>query len=145
MLEKMVVERVEGGVAILKNMEEAKCDSCPAKSFCRVDPSKNYLRVSSEGLDLNPGDIVVVKTPKAVATRLSFFVYTIPSIIFVLTLVVMKKLNYSDITSFMTSISLIGLYYLFLRRVDKKLKEKFSPKIVEVEKNPPGGGLFLNV
>ena len=133
MNEDMRVVKVESDKAILEPLELGKCETCPFNSACGVDPEKNRIVVKTS-IRLVPGDVVEVKTPKAVATRLSFFVYTLPLLIFITLLVILKSFGFSDEFSFVLSIIPVALYYVFLKGLDKKLAEKYSPKIVKVKR-----------
>lgn len=134
MNEDMRVVRVENGRAVLEPLELGKCETCPFNSACGVDPEKSRITVETT-LKLAPGDIVEVKTPKAVATRLSFFVYTLPLLIFITLLVMFKSFGFSDELSFVFSIIPVAVYYVFLRGLDEKLAEKYRPKIVKVKRS----------
>lgn len=130
--EMMKVVRVENDEAILEPLELEGCASCIFNSVCNVDPDKQKIRVSIEGKDIRIGDVVEVKTPRAVATRLSFVVYTIPLLIFISLLVIFKALGYSDELSFVLSIIPVGIYYIFLRKLDKKIASRYKPRIVAI-------------
>ena len=132
MNEMMRVVKVENGEAILEPLELEGCASCAFNSVCNVDPDKQKVRVSVDGKDVRMGDVVEVKTPKAVATKLSFVVYTVPLLIFISLLVVFKAFGYSDEMSFILSIIPVGIYYVFLRKLDRKIASKYKPKIVAV-------------
>ncbi len=135
------VIKVENNTAYLEKIEKTDCESCPVKSFCKIEP-KELLKIDVSGININTGDYVKVKTPKAVVTRLSFFVYTVPAILFIITALTMKFMNFSDIVSFIGSVAVMGLYFVMLKFLDSKLKEKFKPVVVEVLKNPPNTGGF---
>jgi positive regulator of sigma E activity len=132
MNEVMRVSKVNGNKVFLEPLSLEGCSSCPFSATCQVDPSRNKVIVESGGMRLAIGDIVEVRTPKAVATRLSFFVYTIPLLIFISLLVVFKSMGFSDEISFVFSIIPVAFYYVFLRNLDKKLANKYRPKIVKV-------------
>ena len=128
----MRVVKIEDGEAVLEPLELEGCANCAFSGVCNVDPDKQKLRVGVEGKDIRIGDVVEVKTPKAVATKLSFVVYTVPLIIFISLLVIFKALKYSDEMSFVLSIIPVGIYYIFLRKLDRKIASKYRPKIIAV-------------
>ncbi len=128
----MRVVKVEKKEAVLEPLELEGCATCVFNNVCNVDPDKQRVRVNLNGENINIGDIVEVKTPKAVATRLSFVVYTIPLLIFISLLVIFKAIGYSDELSFILSITPVGIYYIFLRKLDRKIAAKYRPKIVAI-------------
>ncbi len=134
MREKMVVLEVKENEVVLKNTDEGSCHSCPLHSICKVDPERYTLKVEKGDWDISEGDIVVIKTPRAISSRVSFLLYTIPLLIFISILSILKSLGFSDISSFLFSIGGVGIYYAILKFLDSKLKKRFSPKIVEVIK-----------
>jgi len=132
--EKMMVVRVENDFVVLKSEDEESCHACPLHSICKVDPERYTLKVPKEKWDVEEGDTVVIKTPRAPASRIALVLYTIPLLIFVSILVVSKSFGLSDLFSFLFSLLGLAVYYTITRAVDTKLKKKFSPKIVEVLK-----------
>ncbi len=141
MKEKMQVVAVEKDIAILKIISsEASCESCPMALICKRDESEGTIKASLNGVKVKPGDIVLVKTPKASITKLSFFIYTLPLVIFIISLLIFKKLSFSDELSFLYSLIFLAIYYLILRFLDKKLAKKFAPKVVKVLER----GLFIS-
>ena len=131
----MRVVKVEKEEAILEPLKLEGCATCAFNNICNVDPDKQRVRVSLVGENISVGDIVEVKTPKAVATRISFVVYTVPLLIFISLLVVFKSVGYSDGISFVLSIIPVGIYYVFLRKLDQKIASKYRPKIVAIREN----------
>ncbi len=137
--ELMRVVNLRGNEAVLEPLELEGCANCIFNSVCNMDPDKQKVRALVEGLDLKIGDIVEVRTPKAVATRLSFVVYTMPLLIFISLLVMFKYFRYSDEISFILSIVPVALYYMFLRKLDQRIAARYKPKVVAVRNS---GGLF---
>ena len=130
--EMMRVVRIKDDEAVLEPLELEGCANCAFSSVCNVDPDKQKVVAKIDGKDVRLGDIVEVKTPKAVATKLSFVVYTVPLLIFVTLLVVFKAMGYSDELSFVLSIIPVGIYYAFLRKLDRKIAAKYKPKIISI-------------
>ncbi len=131
----MRVVKVENGSAVLEPLRLDGCVACPFKESCNVDPDRYTLKVDLEGKKVTPGDVVEVKTPKAVATRLSFVVYTIPLLIFISLLVLFKSQGLSDEMSFVLSIVPVAAYYVFLRKLDERIARRYKPKIVSVRRS----------
>jgi len=133
MKEKMLVVSLQDEIATLKKVDdESSCEDCPMSVVCKRNEEEATIKAFVNHVEVKPGDIVLVKTPKAFVTKLSFFVYTLPLIIFITTVLIFKKLSFSDEASFLYSMIFLAIYYFILRLVDKKLTSKFTPKIIKV-------------
>jgi len=133
MKEKMQVVAVENDMAILRIFEEEEtCKTCPLEIICKEDKGEETIRVALNGLQVKPGDIVLITAPKASVTKLSFFMYALPLIMFITSILMFKRFSFSDELSFLYSVVILAIYYLILRFLDKKLAKKFAPKVVKV-------------
>ena len=133
----MVVKRVEEGKVHLEKVDEDfSCTSCPLKAVCnRKDAS---VKVRKPDFEVQPGDEVLVEIPEGLSTKLSFFTYTLPLIVFVSVIVTFKSLGFSDLFSFLMGLLSMGGYYTALKFLDARMASKFSPRVVKrVRRNAP--------
>lgn len=129
--EKMVVVEIDNSSVILAKERTSMCGKCPANMFCTGEKQTVRLQVNKAGFDLKIGDQVLVKTPAASGIKVAVLVYTIPTIVFVMSLILCLFL-FSEIVSLAISLSVVVGYYLLLRLYDKKFRKKFRPEIIQV-------------
>ncbi|MCD6450422.1 MAG: SoxR reducing system RseC family protein [Thermotogaceae bacterium] len=133
MKEKMMVVTVNNDIAILKKIDnEGSCENCAMALLCKRNEEEATIKASTNQIEVKPGDIVLVKTPRASITKVSFFIYTLPLLIFIASILIFKKCSFSDEASFLYSLIFLGIYYFILKLLDKKLTKKFAPKVVKV-------------
>ncbi|HEY8541455.1 MAG TPA: SoxR reducing system RseC family protein [Pseudothermotoga sp.] len=129
--EKMVVIQIKDSTVILAKERTSMCGKCPANMFCTGEKQTVSLEVDKAQFDLKVGDQVLVKTPATSGTKIAFVVYTIPTILFVVSLLITTSFL-SETISFVISVSAVACYYLLLRLYDKKFRKKFRPQIIQI-------------
>jgi|YNPMSStandDraft_1061717.scaffolds.fasta_scaffold198948_1 sigma-E factor negative regulatory protein RseC len=131
--ETMVVKTILNDDVVLERDRTSMCGKCPANMLCTGEAQKINLVVGRNNLDLAEGDVVLVETPTISAARTAFLVYTIPTILFILTVMLtVKKLG--ELTAFFLGISFVAAYFFLLRFYDKRFRKKFRPRIVGIVK-----------
>lgn len=81
---------------------------------------------------LNPQDEIVLEMPEVPVTKLAFFSYGIPTIVFVLSLFLFSEIfRMADVHSLLLALIPLASSFFLLRWVDRKIKGKYRPKIVE--------------
>jgi len=132
--EKMVVVQIRDSTVVLERERTSMCGKCPANMFCTGEAQRIRLEIEKGDFQLSVGDRVVVKTPATSGTKIAFLVYTVPTIIFVVLLVLAMNF-FSEILSFTVAAGTVGLYYFFLKLYDRKFKKKFKPQIVQIDRD----------
>lgn len=106
----------------------SNCSSC---SSCSHAESKNHIVYVDYNEDLKPGDRVILETSNSSVIKFSFFVYIIPLVLFVFSLVISYNyLSKNGYTNF-EQISLFGIIgfcvsLLILKLIDNKIGKKSS-------------------
>lgn len=129
--EKMVVVQIKDSTVVLAKERTSMCGKCPASMFCTGEKQMINLEVDKAQFDLKVGDQVLVKTPAASSMKIAFIVYTVPTIIFVTSLII-ATIFLSEIISFAISISAVASYYLLIKLYDKRFRKKFHPEIIQI-------------
>ncbi|MGJ8454882.1 SoxR reducing system RseC family protein [Pseudothermotoga sp. U03pept] len=132
--EKMVVVQIRDSTVVLERERTSMCGKCPANMFCTGEAQRIRLEIEKGDFQLSVGDRVVVKTPATSGTKIAFLVYTMPTIIFVVLLVLAMNF-FSEILSFTIAAAAVGLYYFFLKLYDRKFKKKFKPQIIQIDRD----------
>ncbi|HPF16056.1 MAG TPA: SoxR reducing system RseC family protein [Thermotogota bacterium] len=138
MLEQAVVEKVlekseNGTVVLLKKERPDACHHCQTRMLCgiRNDFQFKALNLSSE--ELKKGDLVEYLLPEVSVIKLSFLVYSVPLIVFLLTISLLFWI-FPDKEYLSLSIALLTMIITFflVGLYDKKkfnLGKKNMPKI----------------
>lgn len=88
----------------------SNCSSC---SSCSHAESKNHIVYVDYNEDLKPGDRVILETSNSSVIKFSFFVYIIPLVLFVFSLVIsynyLSKNGYTNFEQISFLFGIIGL------------------------------------
>ncbi|RKD34640.1 SoxR reducing system RseC family protein [Thermohalobacter berrensis] len=104
-----------------------KCGSC--SGGCNAPKIRVKMKNT---LGAEKGDLVEIKTKTNVVLKSAFIVYVVPLIIMILSIFAgingFKSLGFSNYESlgFLTGLFSLGLSYIILKNIDKKIKEKNS-------------------
>ncbi|KUK03822.1 MAG: Positive regulator of sigma E, RseC/MucC [Thermotoga sp. 50_1627] len=127
----MVVKTIINNNVVLERDRTSMCGKCPANMLCTGEAQKVRLVVEKDNLDLKEDDVVLVETPAVSATKTAFLVYTIPTVLFVLTVFLTVKI-WGELTAFFSGIASVTAYFFFLKLYDKRFRKNFRPRIVEI-------------
>ncbi|MEB3429489.1 SoxR reducing system RseC family protein [Citroniella saccharovorans] len=107
----------------------SNCSSC---SSCSHAESKNHIVYVDYNEDLKPGDRVILETSNSSVIKFSFFVYIIPLVLFVFSLVIsynyLSKNGYTNFEQISFLFGIIGfcVSLLILKLIDNKIGKKSS-------------------
>lgn len=128
-----IIHENETRIAIVERERTTACGHCPSASICGV-PRKLEMRVEvPDQMVLNPQDEVVLDMPEVPVTKLAFFSYGIPTMVFVLALFLFSEVfQMADVHALLLALIPLGSSFLLLRWVDRQIKGKYRPKIVVI-------------
>lgn len=131
-----VVESVNGDIVRVHCVRLSACDTCSASSSCRTVHGKTmYVDVHDTEADTyNVGDRVVVETGTHNGRDAVLLGFVWPLVAFVAVLVIANVSGTSDSVAAFCAIGALGVYYLLLYVMRKRVGRRFSFRIVEVEK-----------
>ncbi|MEN3007489.1 SoxR reducing system RseC family protein [Pseudothermotoga sp.] len=144
--ETMVVRKILNDKIVLERDRTSMCGKCPANMFCTGETQKMRLIVERTDLELNEGDVVLVETPAVSATKMAFIVYTIPTILFIVTTTLTVR-RFEELTAFFLGLLSVAVYFSALKIYDKRFRKKFKPKVLGIietaERVSPSDGASL--
>ncbi|HDM70116.1 MAG TPA: hypothetical protein ENG58_01770 [Thermotogales bacterium] len=111
------------------------CSGCALSRVCRASDGGRILRLKDERLnvELRKDDIVEIEVPKWMMTKLTFFVYIVPLLIFILSALFSYTFFKDEKISFYISVSSLMISALILKILDKPILKRFMVKF-KVEK-----------
>jgi len=129
--EKGFIEEVVGDKAMIRVMKTGACSSCSEKGSChmRLGGEKPIIIDVDNHLGAKPGDYVELTIPRNSLLKLSFAVYFLPVLAFVLAAVIGAEWGHlanmsSDAASVVFGGSVLVVSFLILKRVDRRIRKK---------------------
>lgn len=136
--EKGIVNKINGStVEVLMNTSE-ECEECTAKLFCKpTSNEKNLLSITSND-KFQIGDLVEVAVKGKTVLLFTFFLYGIPLIMLIATLLIglyfLRDIANNEFYSFVISMFLITVYYLLFNKFIKENINFFNtPTIIKTD------------
>jgi len=121
-----VVEDIKDGKVILSLSRDKMC-SCCSDMFCGGS-KENYISVKDH-LGLNKGDRVEVGLDSRIITGLNLLIFLIPSVIFILTIFVLK--DFDVLLSLGCGIMGVVVYFLLIKFIIiNRVKNRLSCRII---------------
>lgn len=124
------VRKTDGKTAYIVIRRESACgENCANCGGCKN--KTNEITATNE-IEARPGDTVTVEMEDGRVLKAAFMVYMVPLIIFFTAYFVSDMIFKLNMLSITFGIVLSVLFYVFLHFYDKKQKEKYIHKIIEI-------------
>lgn len=125
------VEKIENGQYIIKIVSLSACASCHAKSACPTSDKKDkYIEIPiNKCRELAIGESVNVIISQENGQTAFIIAYTIPVIIIVLTVIILKLTNTAQGVSAIIILAVIATYFIGLYTLRGKLEKKIKIKV----------------
>jgi sigma-E factor negative regulatory protein RseC len=122
-----LVEKVEGDKATVRIMSVSACSACKSKGACSISEMKEKLVEVhlKEFQDVKTGDSVNVAIKQKQGDKAVILAYAIPMIVFIGILVLLTKLNASELLAGLAALAGVGAYFLILRLFKGKIEGQF--------------------
>lgn len=117
MLEQAVVEKVlekrkTGDIVLLRKMRPDACHHCNAKILCGVKSNFTFKAINHSSCYLEKGDLVEYLLPNISVIKLSFLVYSVPLLFFLMSILLMNWF-FPDNEFFSAFIAIIVMFVAF--------------------------------
>mgnify|MGYP001160586365 CR=1 FL=1 len=136
-----VIEEVVGEKAMIRVMKSGSCSSCSEKGSChmRLGGEKPIIIDVENHLGAKPGDFVELAIPTRSLLKLSFAVYFVPVLAFVLAAVIGGEYGHlahlsPDAASIVSGGSVLLVSFLILKRLDRSIRKKgqYYPRMTRI-------------
>ena len=111
-VEEIVENRETGDIVLLKKIRPDACHHCNAKILCGVKSNFTFKAINHTSSFLEKGDLVEYQLPNISVIKLSFLVYSVPLLLFLITILLMN-LFFPDKEVFSLFIALFVLFVTF--------------------------------
>jgi sigma-E factor negative regulatory protein RseC len=140
LVEEGIIISSDKGVAEVGLIENENCEECSAKLFCKPGENTTKTIRAYDPFDSNPGDGVRISIPGNAVLKATVLLYGVPLLLLLvgilLGLELFRNTGFPELFSFVSSISLIGLYFVGVFLWSKKHKDEFKyAKIITVHKH----------
>ncbi|HDR16852.1 MAG TPA: hypothetical protein ENN79_15480 [Desulfobacteraceae bacterium] len=139
--EQGIVEKTDEGSAWVRVERSSACASCPSRTECKVEFGKGVVVKAENTTDCRTGDMVRLSMPADSFLKSTFMVYILPVLALVAGAYIGMEIIHiegmsRDAASAAAGFGAMALYFLFLRRADRKRSRnpRFSPRITAVIK-----------
>ena len=121
------VEKVEGDKATVRILSVSACSSCKSKGACSISEMKEKLVEVhlKDNQEVNIGDDVNVAIAQKQGDKAVVLAYAFPIIVFIGLLVLLSKLNASELLAGLVALGGVGIYFLILHLFKSKIEGQF--------------------
>lgn len=132
-----VVSEVTASGYRVSIVSKSACAGCHAKGLCSAaDMADKIIDVKSSGPEVfKVGDKVTVNMEESMGMRAVWLVYAIPAVILVTFLLYLQRLGASELTTGLSVLGAIAVYFVILYLFRKKIGRHFSFTIAPGEDN----------
>src|SRR6056297_160101 len=132
-VEKILEKRQNSEIILLKKVRPDACHDCNAKILCGVKSNFFFKAINQSSTTLQKGDCVEYQLPDISVIKLSFLLYSVPLMVFLLSLLTLLWV-FPDREYFSVFVSLVMmlLSFFFIGWYDRKnfiIGERRLPKI----------------
>lgn len=140
-LEEGIVIESYNGVAEIALISSDNCEECSAKLFCKPKSESTKILKAADPFKTKPGDEVRISVAGSTVLKVSFLMYGVPLILFILGIVLgmefYKTNSKPELFSFFTGCILMGIYFIFFYFINvSKKAHPVLPKITLVKRKP---------
>jgi sigma-E factor negative regulatory protein RseC len=121
------VEKVDGNKATVRIISVSACSACKSKGACSISEMKEKLVEVhlKENQDIKKGDNVNVAIAQSQGDRAVVLAYAFPIIVFIGLLLLVSKLNGSELLAGLFALVGVGVYFFILRLFKSKIEGHF--------------------
>ena len=132
-----VVSEVTASGYKVSIVSRSACAGCHAKGLCSAaDMADKIIDVKSSGPEVfKVGDKVTVNMEESMGMRAVWLVYAIPAVILVTFLLYLQRLGASELTTGLSVLGAIAVYFVILYLFRKKIGRHFNFTIAPGEDN----------
>ena len=122
-----LVETVDGNKATVRIISVSACAACKSKGACTISEMKEKLvevRLKDHQ-QVKIGDTVNVIIAQSQGDKAVILAYAFPIIVFIGLLLLVSKLNGSELLAGLVALGGVGFYFLILRLLKSKIEGQF--------------------
>lgn len=124
MKETAFVTEIQGKYAKVTLQRKSACSACHKEGGCFESCKSAVTALAENKAGASVGDLVVVESATKTVILFAFIMYVIPLILSVAAATAVYILTEKDILCALTLIAFLGLYYIVLNPIIKKINKK---------------------
>jgi sigma-E factor negative regulatory protein RseC len=139
--EKGVIEEVVGGVAMIRVVRTGACAGCSERGAChmRIGGEKPMIIDVDNHLGARAGDWVELSMPAQSLMKITFMVYFLPILAFVLAAAIGSEVGHlfhltSDLGSVVFGVAALLISFFLLRRLNRNIRKsgRYYPRMTRI-------------
>lgn len=119
------VTKNNGDSVIVTISSTSACSGCHAKGTCSMPGSEEKMIEIKGSYNVRPGDQVNVVMNQSMGFKALVFGYVLPFFVVIITLLSLVASGFSELTSGLVSVAVLGPYYFTLYLLRKSIEKKF--------------------
>jgi len=122
-----VVKQISNNTLFIEIERNTACEACHAKTMCVSFGQKDeMIQATSDTPELfQIGELVQVNMKQSLGAKAVVMAYLFPFLILILGLFVTYYFTKNELLSIGIAFSATALYFLFIKKMDKKIKKQF--------------------
>ncbi|MCL2168231.1 MAG: SoxR reducing system RseC family protein [Lentimicrobiaceae bacterium] len=130
-----IVKKITDSTLFVEIERSSACAACHAKNICISSEKKDeIIPVSvSNPNEFTIGELVQVNMKKSLSTKAVMIAYLFPFIALVAGLFITYYFTKNELLSIGVAFAATALYFLFIKKIDKKLTKQFSFFVSKIE------------
>jgi sigma-E factor negative regulatory protein RseC len=131
-----VVKEIRGNMLYVEVERRAACAACHAKSVCMASEKKDEViaAFTSNPEEYRVGELVQVALKKMLGAKAVVLAYLLPFLALALGLFVTYYFTKNELLSIGVAFTATTLYFLFIKKIDSKLKKHFTFVVSKISK-----------
>ena len=122
-----VIKTVEDGIATVEILQKTSCASCELTGVCSSSESSiKEVQVPIKSLNYKAGEHVNIVFTQSEGFTALFIGYVLPFIVMLVTMLVLKFLDYDDLVAGLASLLILIPYYGSLFLLKNKIRSLFE-------------------
>jgi len=129
------IKNILGNTLFVEIKRHAACSGCQAKSFCPSSEKKEEIFPvpTKEPQLFQIGEEVQLTLKKSLGNKAVIIAYLFPFIVLTTGLFITYHFTKNDLISIGIAFVATTLYYLFLKKIDKKIEKHFSFSVNKIK------------
>ena len=121
------VENVDGKKATVRIVSVSACSACKSKGACSISEMKEKLVdvQLKDNQNIKKGDSVNVAIAQRQGDKAVVLAYALPIIVFIGLLLLVSKLNGSELLAGLSALAGVGAYFFILRLFKNRIEGQF--------------------
>lgn len=137
MYQKGIIKKTVKNIADVEIQRSTACgESCASCGLC---PGRTAVVKADNAIGAKSGDTVILDMADQKVLGAAFLVYIVPVVVLIIGYFIGYAILKTEIYGAVTGFILMAVTFVIIMMFDKRLKNKYTPRIVRIEENKDVG------